>query len=57
MSVQDNLEKYINNMSEDEAKEALTDFILILGDTHKSKPEMIDMIVEIYEDRFKSLID
>ena len=57
MSTQDKLEKYINNMTEDQAKEALQDFVLVLGNIHKSKSEKLDTIVEIYEERFSSLID
>lgn len=53
MSFQSELE-IINNMTEDQAKEALSDMMLVLYNTNFSNNEALDKIKEIYKKRIEN---
>lgn len=55
MSVQGELENFINNLSEDEAKEILTDFVLPLSNLERTGSESYEFITEIYDRHFSEL--
>jgi len=55
MSMQEEIEYAVNNLSEEKAKEILIDFVLPLSNFKRSKSGTYDVLVEVYNKHFRGL--
>lgn len=56
MSMQAELEKFVESLSEDKAKEILMDLVLPLSNLTRDEGKTFELIKKIYEEHFKSII-